>query len=367
MTDNGECDFIRALKVLITGICGFAGSKIAAELKRQISDCEILGLDNLSRPGSEFNRSALKREGVHCFHADVRNPSDLENLPKSDWVIEAAANPSVLAGVSSSASSRQLMEHNLVGTLNVLEYCKRHRAGMILLSTSRVYSLAALSALPMEARDGAFVPRFKEINEPGISSKGVTEDFSTRSPLSLYGSAKLASELVALDYGHAFSFPVFVNRCGVLAGAGQFGKPDQGIFSYWVHSWKWKRPLKYIGFGGSGHQVRDCLHPRDLTALLTKQMHAREKAGHFWNVSGGIESSISLANVSRWCERRFGPHQVTADPAVRQYDVPWLVLDSTRTETEWNWRPTTKLDNILEEIAEHAEKHPEWLNVSSDI
>lgn len=354
------------MKVLITGICGFAGSAIASELKRNLPAIEIIGVDNLSRPGSELNRPLLKHQGIRCFHADVRNPSDLENLPKCDWVIEAAANPSVLAGVAGPASSRQLMEHNLIGTLNVLEYCKRHQAGMILLSTSRVYSLPALATLPMETNDNAFTPAFREVREPGFSPAGVAEDFSTRPPLSLYGSAKLASELVARDYGHAFGFPVFVNRCGVLAGAGQFGKPDQGIFSFWVHSWKWKRPLKYIGFGGNGHQVRDCLHPRDLAALLILQMGAPEKAGHVWNVSGGIKNSISLADVSRWCEHRFGTLQVAKDPAVRQYDVPWLVLDSTRAETEWKWRPATKLDNILEEIADHAERHPHWLNVSSD-
>jgi CDP-paratose 2-epimerase len=258
------------------------------------------------------------------------------------------------------------MEHNLIGTLNVLEYCKRHGAGMILLSTSRVYSLTALSALPIETNNSAFVPRFKEIREASISSAGVAEHFSTQAPLSLYGSAKLASEVVALDYGHAFGFPVFVNRCGVLAGAGQFGKPDQGIFSFWVHSWKAKRPLKYIGFGGNGHQVRDCLHPRDLSELMGMQMRRTEKAGRVWNVSGGTNNSISLANLSRWCESRFGRHQVAVEPSVRQYDVPWLVLDSTHTETEWNWRPATKLEGVLEEIARHAEKNPHWLEVSND-
>lgn len=354
------------MKILITGICGFAGSAIAFELKRHFEEIEICGVDNFSRPGSEVNRPELKKRGIRCFHADIRNASDLENLPATQWVIEAAANPSVLAGVSAVASSRQLMEHNLIGTVNVLEYCKRHCAGMLLLSTSRVYSLAALSALPMETNDSAFAPRVGEAREPGLSVAGVAEQFSTRAPLSLYGSAKLASEVVALDYGSAFGFPVFINRCGVLAGPGQFGKADQGIFSFWIHSWKWKRPLKYIGFGGNGYQVRDCLHPRDLSALLMRQMRAPEKAGGVLNVSGGAGNSISLAKLSRWCEAHFGPHHVAADPAVRQYDVPWLVLDSALAETHWNWRPSMKLDSILQEIAEHAEKNPHWLDLSND-
>jgi CDP-paratose 2-epimerase len=86
--------------------------------------------------------------------------SDLENLPAADWVIDAAANPSVLAGVDGRSSSRQLIEHNLHGTLNLIEYCKRHKAGFILLSSSRVYSIPALASLPLRAEGPRFIPRF---------------------------------------------------------------------------------------------------------------------------------------------------------------------------------------------------------------
>jgi CDP-paratose 2-epimerase len=130
---------------------------------------------------------------------------------------------------------------------------------------------------------------------------------------------------------------------------------------------KWKRLLKYIGFGGLGHQVRDSLHPRDLSTLLTMQMRTRDKAGRVANVSGGVNNSISLANLSLWCEHRFGPHhQVTADPVIPQYDLPWLVLDSALAHNLRNWRPSVNLDIILEKIAEHAEKNPHWLELSND-
>jgi CDP-paratose 2-epimerase len=92
------------------------------------------------------------------------------------------------------------------------------------------------------------------------SANGPDIDFSATPPLSLYGSTKLASELLALEYGDTFSLPVWINRCGVMAGAGQFGRADQGIFSFWIQSYLHKRPLKYIGFDGSGSQVRDALH-----------------------------------------------------------------------------------------------------------
>ena len=90
--------------------------------------------------------------------------------------------------------------------------------------------------------------------------------------MSLYGATKLASEQLALEYGGAYGFPVWINRCGVLAGAGQFGRPDQGIFTYWINSWLRRRALGYTGFGGQGYQVRDCLHPADLVPLLERQI-----------------------------------------------------------------------------------------------
>jgi CDP-paratose 2-epimerase len=354
------------MKVLITGICGFVGSVLAAELPRQLEGLEIFGLDNLSRPGSEQNRGILKQANVRFLHGDIRNPSDLESLPRVDWVIDAAANPSVLAGITRETSSRQLIEHNLIGTIHLLEFCKRHGSGMIMLSTSRVYSSARLSALPMDVKDCAFVPSFADVSEPALSKNGVAENFSTQAPLSLYGCAKLASEFLILEYGLAFGFSTHINRCGVLAGAGQFGKPDQGIFSFWIHSYRHRRPLKFIGFGGTGHQVRDCLHPRDLASLVGKQMNHPEKGGKVLNISGGPASSISLARLSEWCATRFGRHEIGHDLSARPYDVPWLVLDSAQAAAEWDWRPSTSLEKILSETADHADRHPEWLDLSEN-
>ncbi len=353
------------MKVLITGICGFAGGAVALELQRLIEGLEIIGFDNLSRPGSERNRHALQAKGIRFLHGDLRNPSDLENLPKVDWVIDAAANPSVLAGVTGVASSRQLMEHNLVGTLHLLECCKRQGAGLVMLSTSRVYSLEPLCELPLDVKDSAFMPRWKSAKQSGLTKGGVSEDFPIQPPLSLYGTAKLASELLILEYHLAFNFPVHINRCGVLAGPGQFGKPDQGIFSFWIHSWRAKRPLKYIGFGGTGHQTRDCLHPRDLAALVAKQLKYPERGGKVLNVSGGMDNSMSLAQLSRWCARRFGKAKVDAQPENRTFDVPWLVLDSSRVKKEWGWIPATGIETTLEEIACHADEHPDWLAISN--
>src|SRR5207249_11828998 len=184
-----------------------------------------------------LNIEPLRQRRVQLIHADLRSPSDLESIAAVDWIIDAAANPSVLAGIDGMTSSRQLIEHNLYGTVNLLELAKRHGAGLILLSTSRVYSVRSLANIPVVVRDDRFEPNYSGTLPEGISSHGIAENFSTTPPLSLYGSSKLASECIALEYGETFEFPVWIDRCGVLAGAGQFGRADQGIFSFWINAY----------------------------------------------------------------------------------------------------------------------------------
>jgi len=356
------------MKILITGICGFTGTIIARTLQEFDSGIELWGIDNFLRAGSEQNRASLRASGVHLLHGDVRCRSDLDVLPEVQWVIDAAANPSVLAGVKGSSSSRQLLEHNLAGTINLLEFVRRAGAGLILLSTSRVYSISPLANLPVTTEKEAYRPQLDSYRVVGLSSEGVAEQFPTTPPVSLYGATKLASELIALEYGEAFGLPVWINRCGVLAGAGQFGTADQGIFAFWINSYLRRRRLNYIGFDGQGHQVRDCLHPRDVAALIFKQMKsAHRQVERVQNVSGGVASAISLAQLSSWCAARFGKHSIGSDPTSRPYDVPWMVLDSAKAKRQWDWQPTLGIEQILEEIAQHANAHPEWLNTSGCI
>jgi CDP-paratose 2-epimerase len=354
------------MKILITGACGFVGSSLARFWRENSPDWEIYGLDNFIRPGSEVSRLDLKRIGVRLFHADLRAASDFETLPGVDFVVDAAAHASVLAGVDGKTSSRQLVEHNLTGTVNLLEYCKKHRSGFALLSTSRVYSIPPLAALPVRVQDGAYVPDPARPLPAGVSGAGIAETFSTQAPVSLYGSTKLASEALALEYGESFDFPVWIDRCGVLAGSGQFGRPDQGIFAYWLHSWKQGRPLKYIGFDGQGHQTRDLLHPRDVARLITRQINfSGRPESRLVNVAGGAGQTLSLRQLSAWCSQRWGARDILSDPKPRVFDLPWVVLDSTRAFNQWGWKPETSPEVILDEIARQAEADPGWLDLSA--
>jgi CDP-paratose 2-epimerase len=353
------------MKIFIAGICGFVGSSLARWFQAISSHVSVFGADNLIRPGSEINRAELRSRGIEVHHADTRLASDLESLPRPDWIIDAAANPSVLAGVDGRSTSRQLIEHNLGGTLNLLEYSKKHGAGFLLLSTSRVYSIPALAQIPIKVDGSSFRLDQEKTLPPGLSGEGIAENFTAAPPVSLYGSTKLASEILTLEYCHTFNFPVWINRCGVMAGAGQFGTPEQGIFSYWMHAHAERKPLRYIGFGGAGYQVRDVLHPDDLARLLWLQMNDHHAGGErLFNVGGGADNAISLADLTVICDKYFGPHAPQPDNRERLFDLPWIVMDSRKAKDRFNWVPARRLPSILDEIASHARHHPEWLDLS---
>jgi UDP-glucose 4-epimerase len=80
--------------------------------------------------------------------------------------------------------------------------------------------------------------------------------------------------------------------------------------------------------------------------------------------AGGVKNAISLRELSQWCEQRFGPSLVSSEAKDRPFDIPWLVLDESRASATWNWHPERSLESILEEISEHAERHPDWLKLT---
>jgi len=98
------------MKLLITGIAGFVGSRLARFFLGAQSDLEIWSID--SRHGSEHNLACLEQIVCCVVHGNTRCPSDLEPLPVVDGVIDCAANSSVLAGLESVGSA---IGHNLIG------------------------------------------------------------------------------------------------------------------------------------------------------------------------------------------------------------------------------------------------------------
>jgi CDP-paratose 2-epimerase len=340
------------MKILITGGAGFVGSALARHFRRG-NGHSVVVFDNLHRRGSESNLPGLIADGVTFVHGDVRNPADLDALQGTfDVLIEASAEPSVHAGTGDSP--RYVLDTNLVGAMNCLEFARHRCGGVVFLSTSRVYSIDPLVRLPLVPLPTRLDLQEQECGVAGVGPAGVSEAFPCDTHRSYYGASKLAAELLCQEYAAHARLPVVINRCGVIAGPGQFGKTDQGVFTLWVARHHFGRPLKYTGFGGTGLQVRDLLHPDDLCELVGRELQSLEAlSGCTFNVGGGRDGSVSLQEFTSLCRAVVGREvPVTQDPATSAMDIPWYVTDHAKVSSRLGWQPRKRPREIIQDIAE---------------
>lgn len=338
------------MKILITGGCGFVGSNLALLFKDHLNQSEIYCLDNLSRRGSELNLSKILKKGIQFVHGDVRNRNDFDRIPKVDLVIDAAAEPSVLAGTV-PGELENLMDTNLNGTINTLYFAKKHQAQFIFLSTSRVYPYDTLLQADLEVSP----KRFNFSNQqtlPGISKNGIQENYPLEGIRSLYGATKLASEYIIREFAHNFEIPTVINRCGVLSGPYQMGKIDQGVIVLWMARHFWNKNLSYIGFGGQGQQARDVLHVHDLfQAILWQLKNLSTIHNQTFNLGGGLANTVSLAELTQLCEKISGKTiSISSDTNNRPGDIPVYVTDNAKFERISGWKPSISVEQLLSEV-----------------
>jgi CDP-paratose 2-epimerase len=342
------------LRVLVTGGAGFVGSHVAASLAERHPDWSLTALDNLHRQGSELNLSHLEAAGVRFVRADVRDRETLVKMEPLDALIECSAEPSALAGLDGATAYP--FETNLVGAYNCLELARRHKAQFVFLSTSRIYPYARLRELRLSERETRF-----ELAEQqpmsGVSSAGIAEDFPLWGPRTFYGATKLAAEHLVTEYAAALGLDTIINRCGVIAGPRQMGRIDQGVFALWVLHHHFGRPLAYIGYQGSGRQVRDLLAVHDLVDLLEEQLLERDLwRGFVGNVGGGRDFSLSLVEATALSVELTGREvPIEPVPEPRPGDVPLYISDCSALFARTRWRPRTGPREVIAAMVEWVE------------
>jgi CDP-paratose 2-epimerase len=336
-------------RILVTGGAGFVGSTTSFELKRVFPRADIVAFDNLRRRGSELNVPRLKTAGVRFVHGDVRHASDLEQVP-ADMIVECSAEPSALAGYGSPPD--YTVETNLFGCYNCLNLARRTKADFLFLSTSRVYPVEALNSLSFQETD----TRFEWLDEqtiPGASRRGIAEHFPMAGVRSIYGATKLAAELMIQEFADAYGFRYAINRCGLIAGPWQMGKADQGVVTFWLAAHHFERPLRYIGFGGKGKQVRDILHVDDLAELIGMQAGCMKQFDRqVLNVGGGLEFSLSLYELTSLCEELTGKKiTIGSEATERRADLRVYVTDNRKIEENSKWKPARNPGMVLRDIS----------------
>jgi CDP-paratose 2-epimerase len=344
------------MKTLVTGGAGFVGASVCLELAERNPDWKLIAFDNLKRRGSELNLSRLRDAGVTFIHGDVRELGDLMAVPPIDALVECSAEPSVLAGYGTGAD--YVVRTNLLGGYHCLELARRDDALFLFLSTSRVYPVEALNRVRLTETETRF-ELAPDQGLHGVSEAGISEALPLDGARTLYGTTKLAGELLAAEYADAFGLRTVIDRCGVIAGPWQMGKVDQGVFAHWLLSHHFGRPLQYIGYGGQGKQVRDLLSIADLVELIDDQLRRPDVwTGFNGNVGGGRDCSLSLLEATELCRELTGNEvRIEGTSEARPGDVPLYISDCARLFERTDWRPRQTPREILADIQTWIEEN----------
>lgn len=325
------------MKILITGGCGFVGSNLAIFLKKHFKS--IVSLDNLYRNGSLLNLKRINSKGIKNYKIDIKNEKKILQLPKFDLIIDCCAEASV---EKSKSDLRRVFDTNLLGTLNILLKCKKDNAKIIFLSSSRVYSIESLNKLINQ----------KILKKKINLKKEIQLNFDTSNAKSIYGFTKLASENLIKEFSYLYKIKYLINRCGVVSGPWQFGKVDQGFVSLWVWKHINKKIIKYIGYGGNGHQVRDIIHIEDLCELILKQIKKINFINNkIFSVGGGFKNSISLSSLTELCKKLTGNSCVIK--RIKQtslYDIPYFVSSNRKVSRAYSWVQKKNIKDLVRDV-----------------
>jgi len=331
------------MKVLIAGGCGFIGSNLSLFLKK--NNYEVFSIDNLYRNGSILNEKKLKENQIKNLRLDIKNLSK-KKISKFDIIIDCCAEPSVEA---SKTALDRVINTNLIGTYQLLKKCIKDNSHFIFMSTSRVYCINEVKN----------IIKNNNLNKKIICKKTIDTKFSTAAPRSIYGYTKLASEELIKEFSYLFNVKYIINRLGVVAGPGQMGKEDQGFVSLWMWKHLNKLPLKYIGFGGHGNQMRDILHVNDVNRLVLIQIKRFKKLNNFAIAAGGgVKNLISLKDLTLICQKITGnkiPFSKIKKTSL--YDIPYFCTSNTLAYKFYKWKPKLNILDIIQDTFEWQKKN----------
>ena len=335
-------------KIIIAGGCGFIGSSLANYFLSKYSKSQIYIIDNLMRKGSEINLKRIQDDRLVFIKGDLSQKSLFNNLPVCDFFIDAAADPSVISGMNSSILS--LLNNNLISTINAIEWCSKTNCKFLFLSTNRVYPIKNLDKILYIEEETRFTWIDKQ-DIKGFSKMGINELFDMNGNRSLYGASKFSSELFIREFGKYKNLKFVINRCSMIAGPWQMGKIDQGVITYWLFCHIFEKELKYIGFSGSGKQVRDILHIADLCSVIDKQLNNWSiVSNQIFNIGGGKNNGLSLLELTKLVNEISGIYiPISKQEKKRNADIRIFLTDNTKIKNILDWEPKLNTKKIIKD------------------
>jgi UDP-glucose 4-epimerase len=247
-------------RYLVTGGAGFIGSHLTEHLLAEGHAVTVL--DNFSS-GRHANLEGLRGD-LRVVQGSVSDARDLDRAVQGvSGVFHLAAVPSVVRSLEAPLESH---EHNVTGTLQVLEAARRNGLRVVYAGSSSAYG------------DAAEHEKHEELRED---------------PLSPYAATKLAGELYCRVFARCYGMTIVVTRFFNVFGPRQVpDSPYSGVVAAYCHA------LLHAGSGarpridGDGGQTRDFTYVTDVTRGCALAMQADLTGCHVINLACGGNHSV---------------------------------------------------------------------------
>jgi CDP-paratose 2-epimerase len=343
------------MKVLITGSSGLIGSELVTFFDRRAK--RVTGVDNNMRAdffGPEgdtaWNLQRLNQSTRHFRHCDldIRDRSAVLDLFKTEGPFDLIAH--CAAQTSHDLAARRPFDDfdvNAVGTMNLLEATRQYskEAVFVFMSTNKVYGDAP-NELPLKELESRWDYARPEDYE------GITEQMRIdRSKHSIFGSGKVAADVMTQEYGLYYGLKTHCLRAGCLTGSRHSAVELHGFLSYLVKAQILGRTYRIYGY--KGKQVRDNLHSYDV-ARAVEEIYLNPRCGEVYNLGGGRQNSCSILEafslVNALSGKKMKYEYVDEN---RVGDHICYISNLARFQNHYpGWQISKSLDDILKDLIE---------------
>jgi UDP-glucuronate 4-epimerase len=334
------------MKVLVTGAAGFIGYHMSKRLLTE--GYTVIGIDNLNDyydvQLKKDRISQLKYSNFHFVRASLENRVEISKVFEyfnPDVVINLAAQ----AGVRYSLQNPYAyVDSNLVGFINILEECRKHKVEhLIYASSSSVYG--ANTKMPFSVKD------------------------NVDHPVSLYAATKKANELMAHTYSHLYGLPTTGLRFFTVYGP--WGRPDMALFIF-TKAILNGDPIEIYNHG---KMKRDFTYIDDIIEAIFRLINTKPVGNPNWNGNQplpgssrapykvfniGNQSPVELIKFIETIEEKIGNKATKLLCPIQPGDVPETYADVKDLYQEIGFRPNTS-------IKEGISKFIDWYKVYYNI
>lgn len=305
------------MKILVTGGAGFIGSHIVDKLL--IHGHDVVVIDDFS----SGNRENVEMNNIRCYEQSILSSSveEIFSTEKPDVVIHQAAQTSVQYSMNFPIIDAEV---NVLGTLKMLEYCRKYEVGkFIFASSAAVYG----------------EPQYLSIDEK-----------HPLNPTSCYGMSKKAAEDYIRLYGNQYGLNYTILRYSNVYGPRQTSTGEAGVVTIFIDKFlNGHSPIIY----GNGKQTRDFIYVEDVANANISALTRGN--GELFNIS--TNQSISLLELLGNMDRLSGDQikEAQFEPA-RKGDIQDSALSNILSRDKLDWEPLTKIREGLAHTVEFYKK-----------